>query len=438
MENAQGLLEFINSSKTAFQAAYEIKERLDKSGYKELHECDEWNLEKNGKYYVMKNDSAVIAFEVGSGEIEKDGFRLIGAHTDSPGFRIKPNPEMSVEGHYFKLNTEVYGGPILSTWFDRPLSIAGRVTLKGENPFKPEVRLLDVNKPVLIIPNLAIHMNRSVNDGYAYNRQKDTLPLLTVKDEDAESVRFAKDKLEKDGYLLNLIAEELKVEVSDILDFDLFLYEYAEGCLTGLNNEFISVGRLDDLWMVYAGLRALLDSNKIAATKVLVALDNEEIGSLTSQGANSSILDTILERIALGLSKNREEYKRAVSRSVMISSDLAHAIHPNYTEKCDPTNKPLLGMGPVLKIAASGSYSTDSYASAIFKGICEKAGVPCQVFVNRSDLRGGTTIGPITAAKLNIPVIDMGAPLLSMHSIRELASVKDNEYTIKAFTEFFN
>ncbi|HCW53903.1 MAG TPA: M18 family aminopeptidase [Clostridium sp.] len=438
MKNAEKLLEFINSSKTAFQAAYEIKERLDKAGYTELNECDEWNLEKNGKYYVVKNDSAVIAFEVGTGEIEKDGFRLIGAHTDSPGFRIKPNPEMSVEGHYIKLNTEVYGGPILSTWFDRPLSIAGRVTLKSANPFKPEVRLLDINKPVLIIPNLAIHMNRSVNEGYSYNKQKDTLPLLTVKDEDAESIRFAKEKLENDGYLLNLIAEELKINASDILDFDLFLYEYAEGCLTGLNNEFISVGRLDDLWMVYAGLRALLDSNKIAATKVLVALDNEEIGSLTSQGANSSILDTILERIALGLSKNREEYKRALSSSVMVSADLAHAIHPNYTEKCDPTNKPLLGMGPVLKIAASGSYSTDSYASAIFKGICEKAGVPCQVFVNRSDLRGGTTIGPITAGKLNIPVIDMGAPLLSMHSIRELASVKDNEYTIKAFTEFFN
>ena len=438
MNNAEKLLEFINGSKTAFQAAYQIIKRLDKEGYKELQECDEWSLEKGGKYYVVKNDSAVIAFEVGSGDIEKDGFRLIGAHTDSPGFRIKPNPEMSVEGHYIKLNTEVYGGPILSTWFDRPLSIAGRVTLKSKNPFKPEVRLLDINKPVLIIPNIAIHMNRSVNEGYSYNKQKDTLPLFTIKDENAESVRFAKEKLEKDGYLLNLIAEELKVNTSDILDFDLFLYEYAEGCLTGLNNEFISVGRLDDLWMVYAGLRALLDSNKIAATKVLVALDNEEIGSLTSQGANSSILDTMLERIALGLSKNREEYKRALSNSVMISADLAHAIHPNYTEKCDPTSKPLLGMGPVLKIAASGSYSTDSYASAIFKGICEKAGVPCQVFVNRSDLRGGTTIGPITAGKLNIPVIDMGAPLLSMHSIRELASVKDNEYTIKAFTEFFN
>jgi aspartyl aminopeptidase len=271
-------------------------------------------------------------------------------------------------------------------------------------------------------------MNRSVNEGYEYNKQKDVLPLLTIM----------QDKLEKDDYLLKLISESLKVEAEDILDFDLFLYEYTEGMTIGVNNEFISCGRLDDLWMVFAGLKALINSNPIKATKVLVALDNEEIGSLTQQGANSSILENILERISLGLKKEREEFRRAVSNSVMISADLAHAIHPNYTEKCDPTSKPLLGKGPVLKIAASGSYSTDSYASAIFKAVCEKAQVPCQVFVNRSDLRGGTTIGPITAAKLNIPVIDMGAPVLSMHSVRELASVADNEYTIKAFTEFFN
>ncbi|WP_315074188.1 M18 family aminopeptidase [uncultured Clostridium sp.] len=428
MDNTQELLDFINKSKTAFQGAYEIKAILDKEGYKELKEEDKWDLKKGGKHYVMKNDSALIAFEVGSGDIEKDGFRLIGAHIDSPGFRIKPNPEIKVEGHYIKLNTEVYGGAILSTWFDRPLSIAGRVTLKGENPFNPKTQLIDINKPVLIIPNLAIHMNRSINEGYEYNKQKDTLPLLTM----------VQDKLENYQYLINLISETLKVDASDILDFDLFLYEYAEGILFGADNEFISCGRLDDLWMVFAGLKALTSSNEIKPTKVLVALDNEEIGSLTSQGANSSILINILERIALGLKKEREDFKRALSNSIMISADLAHALHPNYTEKCDPTSRPMLGKGPVLKIAAGGSYSTDSYASAVFKGICEKAGVPCQVFVNRSDLRGGTTIGPITAAKLNIPVIDLGAPILSMHSIRELAAVKDNEYIIKAFTEFFN
>ena len=470
MNNTRELLDFINKSKTAFQSAYEIKTILDKQGYNEVKEEDTWDLKKGGKYYVIKNDSAVIAFEIGLGEIEEDGFRLIGAHTDSPGFRIKPNPEMQVEGHYLKLNTEVYGGPILSTWFDRPLSIAGRVTLKGENVFEPKVKLVDVNKPILIIPNLAIHMNRNINEGYSYNKQKDTLPLLTIANDDYikniklevennaeleikdadkkdvdtqteksenEGLNIAINKLEKDGYLLKLIAETLDVEPKDILDFDLFLYEYAEGILIGVDDEFISCGRLDDLWMVFAGMKALINSNKIKATKVLVALDNEEIGSQTSQGANSSILANILERITLGLKKEREDFKRALSKSIMISADLAHALHPNYIEKCDPTSRPMLGKGPVLKIAASGSYSTDSYASAVFKSICAKAEVPCQVFVNRSDLRGGSTIGPITAAKLNIPVIDMGAPLLSMHSIRELASTLDNEYTIKVFTEFF-
>ena len=291
MSNTRQLLDFINKSKTAFQGAYEVKNILDKNGFTQLNESDCWNLKQGDKHYIMKNDSAVIAFEVGSGEIEEDGFRLIGAHTDSPGFRIKPSAEMTVENNYVKLNTEVYGGPILSTWFDRPLSIAGRVTLKSNNVFKPETRIVDVNKPVLIIPNLAIHMNRSVNEGYEFNRQKDTLPLLTLKDE--ESSKFfeesAKSNLEKDGYLLSLLALTLNVEVSDILDFDLFLYEYAEGSLVGLNEELISCGRLDDLWMVFAGLKALTESKKIKATKVLVASDNEEIGSLSSQGASSSI-----------------------------------------------------------------------------------------------------------------------------------------------------
>ncbi|NFO86981.1 M18 family aminopeptidase [Clostridium botulinum] len=428
MNTAKDLLNFINNSKSAFHSAHEVKSILDKEGFVEIKECDKWDLKHGGKYYVMKNESAIIGFEIGSGDIAEEGFRLIGAHTDSPGFRIKPHAEMTVEDHYIKLNTEVYGGAILSTWFDRPLSIAGRVTLKGSNPLKPQVKLVDLNKPILIIPSLAIHMNRTINEGYEYNKQKDTLPLLTM----------ATDKLEKDGYLLKLIAESLNVKEKEIVDFDLFVYEYEKGCLFGMNEEFISAGRLDDLWMVYAGLVALLQSKSNKATKVLVALDNEEIGSLTSQGANSSLLENILERITLALGKDREDFKRSLSNSVMISADLAHALHPNYIEKHDPTNRPLVGKGPVIKIAASGSYSTDSYAAAIFKQVCKNADVPCQEFVNRSDVKGGTTIGPITASKLNIPVIDMGAPLLSMHSVRELASVKDNEYTIKAFTEFLS
>ena len=425
---ANELINFLYESPTAFHAVKNVKDTLEFEGFKELKEADRWNLEVEGKYFVTKNDSALIAFRVGKGDIAENGFKIIGAHTDSPGFRIKPNPEITVENTYVKLNTEVYGGPILNTWFDRPLSLAGRVALRGENPLKPSIKLIDFKKPLLIIPNLAIHMNRNVNEGYAINRQKDTLPLLG----------FINEKFEKEGYLLKLISDELGVKIEEILDFDLFLYECEKGCLLGLEEELISAGRLDDLWMVYAGVKALIDSNDSKATKVMVCIDNEEIGSLTAQGANSTLLQTVLERITLALGKDREEFMRALSNSVMISADLAHAVHPNQVEKHDPVNKPVLGGGPVIKMAASGSYSTDSYASAIFKGVCEKANVPCQVFVNRSDVRGGTTIGPITAANLCIPVVDMGAPLLSMHSVRELASVEDNEYTVKAFTEFYN
>jgi aspartyl aminopeptidase len=422
------LLDFINESVTAYHGAYAMKSILDEEGFVEIEENKKWNLTKGGKYYVMKNQSAIVAFEIGEGKLEEDGFRLIGAHTDSPTFKIKPKAEIQVENTYLKLNTEVYGGPILSTWFDRPLSLAGRVALKGSSPLKPETRLVNIDRPLLIIPNMAIHMNRKVNEGYAFNKQKDTLPLIG----------FINDKFEKGAYLLTLISEKLGVPKEEILDFDLFLYEYEQGCIFGLENEFISAGRLDDLWMVFSGLRALVDSKKNKATKVMIAVDNEEIGSLTAQGAQSTFLKTLLERIALGLGKDKEEFFRTLSNSVMISADLAHALHPNQVEKHDPSNHPVLGGGPVIKMAASGSYSTDSHSSAIFQALCVEEKIPYQKFVNRSDVRGGTTIGPMSAADLGIPVIDMGAPVLGMHSVRELAAVKDNAYTIKAFTKFFN
>lgn len=428
---ANELLEFINESPTAYHAVNTVKKILDGNGFKELKESEAWNLDKGDKCYVIKNDSAIIAFEIGNGEIEEEGFRLIGAHTDSPCFKVKPAPEMLVENKYVKLNTEVYGGPILNTWFDRPLSLAGRVTLKGDSPFKPVTKLININKPLLVIPNLAIHMNRNVNEGYAINKQKDTLPLLGFINEKLE------DKEDVVG-VLSIIKNELNVEKEDILDFDLFLYEHEKGSLLGINEEFISSSRLDDLWMVFLGVKALVESNNNKATKVMVCIDNEEIGSLTSQGANSSLLKNILERITLSLGKNKEEFFRAIANSIMISADLAHAVHPNQSEKHDPTNRPVLGNGPVIKMAASGSYSTDSYASAIFQSLCKEANVPCQKFVNRSDIRGGTTIGPMVSADLSIPVIDMGAAIIGMHSIRELASVKDNEYTIKIFSKFFN
>ena len=422
------LVDFLYDSPSACHGVKATQKILDENGFIEIKETDKWNLQAKGKYYVIKNDSALIAFEVGTGDIEETGLRLIGAHTDVPGFRIKPNPQMISEGKYVKLNTEVYGGPILHTWFDRPLSIAGKVSLKGKSPLKPETRLVNINKPLLIIPSLAIHMNREVNEGFKINRQVDTLPLLGL----------INDKLEKEDYLMNILAEELKVNKEDILNFELGLYEYEKGMLIGMNEELISSGRFDDLWMVYAGIKALVDSRENEATKVMICIDNEEIGSLTAEGANSTLLNNILERIALGLGKDREGYYRALANSIMISADLAHAVHPNLGDKHDPTNRPVLEGGPVLKIAASGSYSTDSFNGAVFAGVCEAAGVPFQKFVNRSDVRGGTTIGPVTAANLTIPVIDMGAPVLGMHSIRELASVKDNYYTIKAFTEFFS
>lgn len=422
------LIDFLYDSPSACHGVKATQKILDENRFIEIKEADKWDLQAKGKYYVIKNDSALIAFEVGTGDIEETGFRLIGAHTDVPGFRIKPNPQMISEGKYVKLNTEVYGGPILHTWFDRPLSIAGKVSLKGESPLKPETRLVNINKPLLIIPSLAIHMNREVNEGFKINRQVDTLPLLGL----------INDKLEKEDYLMNILAEELQVNKEDILNFELGLYEYEKGMLIGMNEELISSGRFDDLWMVYAGIRALVDSRENEATKVMICIDNEEIGSLTAEGADSTLLNNILERITLGLGKDREGYYRTLANSIMISADLAHAVHPNLGDKHDPTNRPVLEGGPVLKIAASGSYSTDSFNGAVFAGVCEAAGVPFQKFVNRSDVRGGTTIGPVTAANLTIPVIDMGAPVLGMHSIRELASVKDNYYTVKAFTEFFS
>lgn len=422
------LIDFLYDSPSACHGVKATQKILDENGFIEIKEADKWDLQAKGKYYVIKNDSALIAFEVGTGDIEETGFRLIGAHTDVPGFRIKPNPQMISEGKYVKLNTEVYGGPILHTWFDRPLSIAGKVSLKGESPLKPETRLVNINKPLLIIPSLAIHMNREVNEGFKINRQVDTLPLLGL----------INDKLEKEDYLMNILAEELQVNKEDILNFELGLYEYEKGMLIGMNEELISSGRFDDLWMVYAGIRALVDSRENEATKVMICIDNEEIGSLTAEGADSTLLNNILERITLGLGKDREGYYRTLANSIMISADLAHAVHPNLGDKHDPTNRPVLEGGPVLKIAASGSYSTDSFNGAVFAGVCEAAGVPFQKFVNRSNVRGGTTIGPVTAANLTIPVIDMGAPVLGMHSIRELASVKDNYYTVKAFTEFFS
>lgn len=428
LELANDLIDFLYDSPTAFHAVKNIKTELNEAGFKELKEKDKWVLEKGGKYYTTKNNSALVAFTIGTGEIEEEGFKLIGAHTDSPGFRVKPNPEMNVENSYIRLNTEVYGGPILNTWFDRPLGIAGRVVLKGESILFPKTVLINVNKPLLIIPNIAIHMNGEVNKGFDINAQKHTLPILSL----------VNDHLEKGEYLLNLIAEELKVNKEDIIDFDLFLYEYEKGTILGLNNEFISSSRLDDLQMVHAGIKALIKADITKGTNVMVCYDNEEVGSSTKQGADSDMLANILERIVVCEGKGREEFFRALSRSFIISADNAHAVHPAAPEKHDPTSRPLMNKGPVIKVNANQAYTTDADSDAVYELVCKKASVPVQKFVNRSDLRGGSTIGPINSTHLNIRSVDMGNATLAMHSIRELAGVDDHMFVLKSFTEYFN
>lgn len=424
---AKDLIGFIDGSPTAFHATRNVEKKLIKEGFKKVNLEDKWNLEKEGKYYIIKNNSAIIGFVIGKGEIEEHGFKIVGAHTDAPTFKVKPNPEMTVEGKYLKLNTEVYGGPILSTWFDRPLSIAGRVSLKTENPLRPEELLIDMENPMMIIPNLAIHMNRKVNEGVKINPQSETLPLLCN----------VNDKFEKDNFLLNLIAKNLDVKVEDILDFELFLYGVEKGSLVGLNEEFISIGRLDDLAMVHAGLNGLIDSKVGNSTNVLVCFDNEEVGSGTKQGAASPMLRTVLERITIAMNKDKEDYYRALSKSFLISADQAHAIHPNYIDKQDPTNRPVVNGGPAIKLAANQAYTTDSFSAAVYEGICKSIDIPVQKFTNRSDARGGSTIGPISSSQLDISSVDIGNPILGMHSIRELGGVFDHYYVYESFREFY-
>ncbi|SHK35639.1 aspartyl aminopeptidase [Hathewaya proteolytica DSM 3090] len=427
-EFAQNLIDFISESPTAFHATSSAEKLLAAAGFSEVKEEEKWELKKGGKYYLKKNDSAIVAFRVGKSEIEENGFRLIGAHTDSPTFRIKPASEIVVENSYVKLNTEPYGGLIYNTWMDRPLSIAGRVVLKSDDVFNPEKKFLNITRPIMIIPNMAIHMNRNINKGVELNPQNDLLPVLTLINEN----------MEKQGYLLNLIADELKVNKEDIIDFDLYMYETEKGCIMGLNQEFISCSRLDDLQMVHAGIIALINSNDSHTTNVMICYDNEEIGSMTKQGADSELVPQILERICICLGKEREDYFRALGKSYLISADNAHAVHPANVAKHDPTNRPMINKGPVIKVSAKQKYTTDADSSAVYEMICKKAQVPYQKFVNRSDEPGGSTIGPISAAHLNIRSVDIGNPTLSMHSIREMAGVEDHLNVYKSFVEFYN
>ncbi|UPA30654.1 M18 family aminopeptidase [Terrisporobacter glycolicus] len=423
---AENLIDYIYDSPTAFNAVETSKDLLLKNGFNELKMNEKWKLKVGGRYFITKNSSSLTAFVINSDNMQ-DGFRIIGSHSDSPTFRIKPNAEMTVENSYLKLNTEGYGGAILSTWFDRPLAIAGRVVLKSENVLCPRQEIININRPVCIIPNIAIHMNRSINDGYKFNKQKDTLPL----------VGLINDTLEKDDFLLNEISRELNVDKKEILDFDLYLYEYEKGNIIGPSEEFISSSRLDNLSMAHASLHGLIDSKGKNGINIASIFDNEEVGSSTKQGADSNMLLNLLERICISLGKDREEFFSAIYSSFMISADLAHALHPNLVEKHDPTNKPIMGGGPVIKISANQAYTSDAFSSGVYKNICEKCGVKYQQFVNKSDERGGSTIGPISSTHLDINSVDIGSPILSMHSVRELGSVEDHFNIYKTFVEFY-
>ena len=422
------LLDFLDASPVNFLAAQNIATELEKAGYRKLDPREPiGNVKAGDKLYVTKNDSSVYAFHIGRQPMAEAGFRMICAHCDSPTFRIKPNAEMLCEGGIVKLNTEVYGGPIMSTWFDRPLTIAGRVIVRGQDALNPETLLLHVKRPLLQISNLAIHFNRQVNDGVKLSKQKDMLPILGI----------INDELEKGNLLMNIICGELSIKPEQVLDFDLYLADATPACTFGVHDEFLSSGRLDDLSMCFAGLEAMIDTDTADATKVLAIFDNEETGSQTKQGAGSPFLAMMLQRIALAQSGSAEAWYQAIERAFMISADNAHAWHPNYSEKYDPTNHPVLGGGPVIKFNAAQKYASDAVSAAVFAEICREADVPCQRFVNHSDVAGGSTLGNILASSIPLRGVDMGNAILAMHSCRETGSVADHLYTVKAFTQFF-
>ena len=427
------LLNFLNASPVNFLAVKNIMCELENAGYRRIDPKQPiGNIKAGDKFFVTKNDSSIYAFSIGWKSLADAGFHMICAHCDSPTFRIKPNAEILCEGGIVKLNTEVYGGPIMSTWFDRPLTLAGRVIVRGDDEMNPKTLLLHIKRPLLQISNLAIHFNRQVNDGVKLSKQKDVLPILGI----------INTELEKGNMLMNAILEELnkehEVKAKDILDFDLYLADASPSCTFGMHDEFISSGRLDDLSMCFAGLEAMISVKENDITNVLAIFDNEETGSQTKQGAGSPFLATMLKRIAIAQGGGEEAFYQAVENAFMISADNAHAWHPNYNEKYDPTNHPVLGGGPVIKFNAAQKYASDAVSAAIFSELCRNAGVPCQCFVNHSDVAGGSTLGNILASSIPLRGVDMGNAILAMHSCRETGSVADHEYCVRVFTHFYN
>ncbi len=415
------LLQFIENSPSAFHAVNELSKAVVTKGFIELKENEEWKLSFGGKYFVTRNDSSWIAFQLPKDK-EIAGFHIIASHSDSPTFKIKENPEMKVEDKYIKLNTEGYGGMILNSWMDRPLSVAGRVTIKQNG--KIVSKLVNIKKDLLVIPNVAIHMNRTVNSGMEYNAQTDMLPL------------FAQADTKK--HFMNLIAKSAGVKAEEILGHDLFLYVRDKGRVIGSDGEYILSPRLDDLQCAYSSLTALLESEPQTYINVCAVFDNEEVGSGTRQGADSTFLSDVLSRIGEALGKKDSWLRQKITDSLLVSADNAHAVHPNHPEKADPTNRPFINGGIVIKYHGSQKYTTDAYTAAEMKELCKEAKVPFQTFTNRSDMVGGSTLGNISTAHVSLPSVDIGLPQLAMHSAVETAGVKDTQAAISMMKMFYS
>ncbi len=428
------LLKSLDESSCNFLAVAEIENRLKEAGFSELRQELAWSIVRGGKYYIKKNDSAIFAIIIGEKPISETGFHIISAHSDSPCFKIKPNAEIYGDGGVVSLNVEKYGGGILYTWFDRPLSISGRVMVAGEDALHPRTLLVDLKRAVATIPHLAIHFNRGVNEGNPLSVQKDMKPVLGYYSQE----QIAEFKA-KGGLVKVLVADELNIKPEDILEYELCLYPIEPSGLAGASGEYVQSARLDDLEMAFSGLEALLVApEKADSTRVLAIFDNEETGSGTKQGAHSPVLRDAMERIVKILEGcDGQSVYRAVANSFMISADNAHAWHPNYNEKYDPTNHPVIGGGPVIKINANCKYMTDAQGSAVFSQLCKEAGVRCQYFVNHADVAGGSTLGNISSAQFDIPGVDMGAAIWAMHSARETAGVSDYVDCVKVFRKFY-
>ncbi len=419
-ECAREMLEFIDKSPTCVQAVKNIGDMLSAAGLAELREADEWKLERGKGYFVTRNESSVIAFRIPE---QLSGFHIAAAHSDSPSFKVKESPESTVEEHYVRLNTEKYGGMILSTWLDRALSVAGRIAVNGEKGI--ETRLVNVDKDLLVIPNVAIHMNRDMNNGVAYNPQVDMLPL------------FADCSGGEKRSLMSCVAEAAGVNEEDIMGHDLFLYTREKGRLLGESGEFVLAPRLDDLQCAFSVAKAFAESVPEQYVNVCAVFDNEEVGSGTKQGADSTFLEDVLWRICEALGLSRSEYLRMLAGSFLISADNAHAVHPNHPEKADPTNRPYLNGGIVIKYHGSQKYTTDAVSAAKLKSLCKRAEVPFQTYANRSDIAGGSTLGNISTAHVSVSSVDIGLPQLAMHSAVETAGMRDTKYAVDMLKVFF-